>query len=77
MVEELVENLNKAAQEAKNAVRTFGDGLRAEVKLSQQRLEERLNALRNRIDNAIQSVGDAAKSCVTVSTYLLSSIFGN
>lgn len=70
LVEELIENLNKAAQEAKKAVITFGDGLKAEVKQSQQRFEDRLNALRNRIENAIQSVGDAAKSCVAVSTYL-------
>lgn len=71
LVEELIENLNKAAQEAKNAVTTFGDGLRNEVKQSQQRFENNLNELRNRIENSIKSLGEAASACVTVSTYPL------
>ncbi|XP_026322174.1 uncharacterized protein LOC113231853 [Hyposmocoma kahamanoa] len=65
LVEELIANLNKAAQEAKDAVKTFGDGLRAEVKRSQQRLENSLNELRKRIENAIKSLGEAASACVT------------
>ncbi|XP_053603837.1 uncharacterized protein LOC128671414 [Plodia interpunctella] len=58
LIEQLVENLQKAAKEAMDAVAQFRDGILEQAKLIQERMVAEIQKLKERVDSAFQTVYD-------------------
>ncbi|XP_034829669.1 uncharacterized protein [Maniola hyperantus] len=71
LVQELAQNLQKAAQEAVDATKKFNEGLQEQAKLFTEKVVDDMKSLRGRVNNAINSftegftgAGAAVQTCV-------------
>ncbi|XP_045765641.1 uncharacterized protein LOC123867590 [Maniola jurtina] len=71
LVQELAQNLQKAAQDAIDATKKFNEGLQEQAKLFTEKVANDLKSLRERVNNAINSftdrftgAGAAVQTCI-------------
>lgn len=74
LIEDLVANLRKAAQQAADAMAVFAAGLKEQVRLCQEKLYIEIGKLKEKVSLAIKNVSDrfsnassAVKECIEVS----------
>lgn len=73
LIEELVENLRLAGKQAIDAIASFSNGIREQMLLFGQKVEQRLELLRERVIGAInnitekfQNISGAVRECIEV-----------